>query len=102
MENQPKTIKEALENLNNAFRYFCITAFEMDKVMQRLSQLIKKAQSYAPKRKSYQSPYAIFDKRRNRKRWARNLNAYLSDVCIITRVCAYSQPRQNFMRVINT
>lgn len=39
----------------------------MDKVMQRLSQLIKKTQSYAPKRKSYQSPYAIYDKFRKWK-----------------------------------
>ena len=69
MENQPKTLKEAVDNLNEAFRAFCITAFEMDVIMDRFAKIIRKANKMPnTSRKSYQSPYAIFDKFRKKKR----------------------------------
>ncbi len=66
-KENPTSIKEAFDNLNNAFREFCITAFEMDKIMERLSQIVKSANTPKTKHKQYQSPYAKFDKLRNRK-----------------------------------
>lgn len=71
MGNQPKSLKEAVDNLNEAFRALCITAFEMDVIMDRLAKIIRNI-NHSPNslasRKPYQSPYAIFDKFRKKKR----------------------------------
>ena len=66
-EENPITLKEAIDNLNKAFREFCITAFELNNVMERMSKIINSVNSPARKRKPYHSPYAIFDKFRQKK-----------------------------------
>ena len=66
-KQQPTTLKEALDNLNNAFREFRITAFELEKIMERMSKIINSVNSPSRKRKPYHSPYAIFDKFRHKK-----------------------------------
>lgn len=71
MENQPKTIEEAWNNLTEAVRELCETSLKMGVAMDELKSHIRKFKRMGRlnvSRKSYQSPYAIFDKFRKKKR----------------------------------
>lgn len=70
-DNNPQTLKEAWENLENAIRELCEVSLKAGVVMNELNaqiRKIKRIDRLNASRKSYLSPYVIFDKFRKRKR----------------------------------